>query len=211
MGSAVDRSSAPAGDEASALLFLSEHEAATLDALASRILPGDASDPGASEAQALAYIDRALAGFLRDLQSVYRAGLRELDRFAWADAGKQYAALSAKQQDALLETLDQEWLRQEGESRPAAESEGAPRIAALARFFAIVREHVVQGTFCDPEYGGNCGGVGWRLVGFPGAQFGYSAEQMQRGFDAGAIAPMTLADLRAQMTATRPTAVAEDG
>ena len=59
-----------------ALLFLNQHEAATLDMLAGHIVPGDADDPGAREAGAVTYVDRALAGFLRELQTFYREGLR---------------------------------------------------------------------------------------------------------------------------------------
>jgi gluconate 2-dehydrogenase gamma chain len=66
----------------------------------------------------------------------------------------------------------------------------------LAEFFAAVRQHTIEGTFCDPAYGGNRGAVGWRLLGFPGAQWGYSAEQMRLGFDATEIPVKTLKDLR---------------
>jgi len=63
----------------------------------------------------------------------------------------------------------------------------------------VVREHTIEGFFCDPVYGGNRDAVGWRLVGFPGAQWGYTAEQMQPGFDATSIPIKTLADLRAEL------------
>lgn len=43
-------------------LFFSIHEAATVDALASRLIPGDADDPGAHEAGVVFFIDRTLAG-----------------------------------------------------------------------------------------------------------------------------------------------------
>ena len=49
----------------------------------------------------------------------------------------------------------------------------------LAEFFGAVRLHTIEGMFCDPMYGGNRDCVGWKLIGFPGAQWGYSAEQMQ--------------------------------
>jgi gluconate 2-dehydrogenase gamma chain len=65
----------------------------------------------------------------------------------------------------------------------------------LGSFFAVVREHVVQGFFCDPAYGGNRDGAGWRAVGFPGARWGYSARQMGRDFDSTTIPVTTLADL----------------
>jgi len=42
--------------------FFSIHEADTVDALASRLIPGDESDPGAHEAGVVFFIDRTLAG-----------------------------------------------------------------------------------------------------------------------------------------------------
>lgn len=42
--------------------FFTPHEAATVDALTARIIPGDANDPGAHEAGVVFYIDRALSG-----------------------------------------------------------------------------------------------------------------------------------------------------
>ena len=42
--------------------FFTIHEAETVDALASRLIPGDASDPGAHEAGVVFFIDRMLAG-----------------------------------------------------------------------------------------------------------------------------------------------------
>jgi gluconate 2-dehydrogenase gamma chain len=42
--------------------FFSIHEAATVDALAARLIPGDENDPGAHEAGVVFFIDRMLAG-----------------------------------------------------------------------------------------------------------------------------------------------------
>jgi len=157
------------------LHFLNPVESATLDAMASRIIPGDADDPGAHEAQAVVFIDRTLSGFLRDQQTPYRLGLRRLDEITRERHGRRFVELDATDQDAMLEELDRR-----GD-----------------RFFAVVREHVVQGVFCDPSHGGNRGGTGWRMVGFPGARWGYSAREMARDFDASAIPLTTLADLYA--------------
>ncbi len=43
-----------------------------------------------------------------------------------------------------------------------------------AEFFETVRYHVLEGVFCEPQYGGNRDMIGWRLVDFPGQQFGYA-------------------------------------
>jgi hypothetical protein len=37
-------------------------------------------------------------------------------------------------------------------------------------FFALVRTHTIQGTFCDPFYGGNANFAGWDLIGYPGVR-----------------------------------------
>jgi gluconate 2-dehydrogenase gamma chain len=165
------------------LFFLNQFEAATLDAMAGRIIPGDASDPGAHEAHAVVFIDRALAGFMRDQQTLYRVGLRRLDRHTRERYGRPFVELETAEQDELLSDLD---------GRPRGDEPGD-----LGTFFAVVREHVVQGFFCDPAYGGNRGAVGWRAVGFPGARWGYSAQQMSRDFDSTVIPVSTLADLYA--------------
>jgi gluconate 2-dehydrogenase gamma chain len=68
----------------------------------------------------------------------------------------------------------------------------------LSYFFAVVREHVLQGTFCDPVYGGNRDTVGWKLVGFPGAHWGYTEYQGKLNFDAARLPIKTLGDLRAE-------------
>lgn len=167
-----------ARDERPTLLFFGLDEAATVDALAGRIVPAGPDGPGAREAGAMVYVDHALSGFARDLQAVYQGGLRALDAFAIARFGAAFRHLSESDQDAVLTIID---------------SEEGPE--GLRHFFAVVREHVMQGLFCDPEYGGNRDGIGWRMVGFPGAQWEYTAEQMARDFDATTIDLVQLADL----------------
>lgn len=157
------------------LLFLNQVEAATLEAIAARVVPGDADDPGAREAGSVIYIDRMLAGFGRDQQTLYRVGLRRLDAHTHARDGRAFTDLSPSEQDDLLSEMESS--------------------DALGSFFAVVREHVVQGFVCDPAYGGNRDGVGWKAVGFPGARWGYSARQMERAFDAATIPVTTLEDL----------------
>ncbi|GAB3003025.1 gluconate 2-dehydrogenase subunit 3 family protein [Amycolatopsis acidiphila] len=159
------------------LLFLNREEAAVLDALVEEILPGEEGSPGASEAGVVEYIDRSLAGFLRDLQPVYRAGLTALRELS---GDVTFSDLDAGARREFVATL--------------AES---PDFAG--RFFRIVREHTVQGYFGDPAYGGNRDLAGWKLVGFPGAQWGYSAEQMRPGVDSREIPLLTIKDLYARI------------
>ena len=73
----------------------------------------------------------------------------------------------------------------------------------LGQFFRIVREHTIQGFFGDPAYGGNRDTVGWKLVGFPGAQWGYSPDQMRPGIDSRTIPILTVKDLYARIGDTK--------
>ena len=67
----------------------------------------------------------------------------------------------------------------------------------------MVWAHTIEGLLCDPAYGGNKGAAGWKLIGFPGAQYGYTAEQMQYGADLTKLPIMTLADIQ-KLTEERP-------
>jgi hypothetical protein len=48
-----------------------------------------------------------------------------------------------------------------------------------AAFFALVRTHTIQGTFCDPYYGGNADFVGWDLIGYPGIRLTVTADEQR--------------------------------
>jgi len=52
-----------------------------------------------------------------------------------------------------------------------------------------------EGTFCDPIYGGNLNLVGWKMIGYPGAQPAYSDADMAIGFDQATKKIMTLTDI----------------
>lgn len=165
-----------------ALLFFNVEQARTIDAIAARVIPGSPEDPGAREAGVVTYIDRALAGFHRDLQPLYRSGL-DLLRERCGRTGSRFADRSRADQDAILSELDEE-----------RNEDGQPTSGAL--FFAVVRQHTIHGIFCDPAYGGNRDHAGWRLVGFPGAYWGYEPEHMEVGFDSRTLPIMSLDDLR---------------
>jgi gluconate 2-dehydrogenase gamma chain len=181
--------------------FLNDHEARTVDALAARIIPGDERDPGAREAGAVVYIDRALAGAYDNLQPLYQSGVRDLDQLSRESHGAAFKELGEEQQDAVLTDIDV--IVETLPTEHGAEADGGPglhdpRQARLSYFFAVVREHVLQGTFCDPVYGGNRGTAGWKLVGFPGAHWGYTEHQGELNFDAAQLPIKTLEDLRAE-------------
>jgi gluconate 2-dehydrogenase gamma chain len=150
---------------AGAWLFLTPREARTAEAAMARLFPSDELGPGAVEAGAVVYLDRALAGAERDLQPRYRRGLAGLDGMARARCDRPFAECTADEQDRLLADLEADTAPEFGEP------------GAAPRFFELLRAHTLEGLFCDPAHGGNRGLVGWALLGYPGPRPGYRAEE----------------------------------
>jgi len=148
---------------------LTAQEADLLEAICARIIPTDANGPGAREARAAHYIDRALGGALKDQREAYRAGLAALERYCQSSRRAPFLELDARNQDSVL--IDVE--------TGAAASGGFP--ASSAQFFAMVRTHTLQGTFGDPFYGGNANFIGWDLIAFPGLRLNVIADDQRLG------------------------------
>jgi len=144
---------------------LSAAEAETLEALTARLIPSDANGPGALEAQAARYIDRALGGALASSHDAYRSGLAAVDAYARMSKGSLFAQLSAADQDAILRDM-------EGNAASGF-------VPDAATFFNLVRAHTIQGTFCDPYYGGNTDFVGWDLIGYPGVRLAVTPNEQR--------------------------------
>ena len=144
-----------------ALVSLTAAEAATLRAIIARIIPADENGPGALEARADRFIDRALGGALKNQRTVYSAGLAAVDAYAQSTKGSSFAKLSPADQDALL--TDMQTNRATGFT------------CGSGPFFNLLRTHTIQGTFSDPFYGGNENFIGWDLIGYPGARIAVSA------------------------------------
>jgi gluconate 2-dehydrogenase gamma chain len=153
------------------LQALTAAEADLLDAIVARLIPTDADGAGAREAQAVRYIDRALAGALASSREAYRRGLAALDRYSRSSRGAAFTSLSATDQDSVL--IDVE--------TGAATGSGAGFDGSSAAFFALVRSHTWQGTFGDPFYGGNANFVGWDLIGYPGVRTTVTADDQRLG------------------------------
>lgn len=201
----VDHSPA-APEESVALTFFNDVEARTIEAIAERIVPDTGDGAGATSAGVVYYIDRAVSGVSTHLQHVYRTGLRALERDCAAQHGASFPAMSSDQQDAVIRRYLGPELVEEGTTTPQMygdeleqRAEAQADHSILLRLFAVVREHTIEGFFCDPVYGGNRGAIGWKLVGFPGAYWGYTEKQMGPGFDGRTLPIKTLSDLRAQL------------
>ena len=137
------------------LVYFDAGTAAEVEALAETILPAD-DKPGAREAGVIWFIDRALAGYDKDLQPVYSSGLREVQtrRAALFPGSVDIAGLTAEQRTALVRDMEK------------------------TELFGLLRKHTVLGFFGSPKYGGNRNGASAKVLGYQEAMmytppFGY--------------------------------------
>lgn len=136
---------------------LSDPRRATLAALAARLIPGDASSPGAVEAGVPDFVVSQLAEYFPAMLEQVEAGLDALDGAAKGTAGQTFTELLPEPQDELLAAVE-------------AES-----------WFELVLQLSIDGFLCDPRHGGNRDLVGWRLVGYPGVTMAPSEADQQLG------------------------------
>jgi hypothetical protein len=135
---AVSAVPAPRGFE-----FLNAADAADIEAVSAQIVPSGTT-PGAREAHAVNFIDRAMSTFFAARAHDFSAGLREFQaKFAASNPARvSFAETGSNEQVAYLKTVD-----------------GTP-------FFETVRTLTLLGMFSSPKYGGNYRGSGWKLMGF---------------------------------------------
>lgn len=155
-----------AAAEGAPFTILTPEEARTMEAFASQIIPSDRSSPGAKEAGAIWFIDRALGkGYFPEFREPITAGIADLDARARARrAGiRGFADLSAADQVRVMRQIEK------------------------TPFFFMGRMLSVMGVLADPSHGGNRNDVGLRILGIdhqPTYQppFGwYDAEEARQG------------------------------
>lgn len=142
---------------------LTSAQAADLEAMAMRILPSDGT-PGAKEAGVVHFIDQALGSFAASRKPAVLEGLTDLNQRAgvrWPVI-KAFSALAPAQQDELLKTIQD------------------------TAFFGMIRFSTLAGMFANPSYGGNHGGIGWKLIGHRShgvnqPPFGYYDAEARKG------------------------------
>jgi gluconate 2-dehydrogenase gamma chain len=140
---------------------LSPTERATLEAVAERLIPTDELGPGAVDAGAVIYIERALDGPHAKHAGAYSAGIAAIEAAAAARHGAGFCELDAPQQDAILASFEQSSQRSERD------------------FFELTRTHVLEGMFGDPSWGGNIDRAGWRLLDYPGPRRVWTEHEQQ--------------------------------
>jgi gluconate 2-dehydrogenase gamma chain len=173
--------------------FLTAAERAFIVAATARLIPASPVGPSAVEADVPVFIDRQLAGpfgrgdhyFLggpwpkgvaeQGYQSrfspaqFYRAAIAAIDRYV-ADSFKTatFAKLNTADQDKLLRSLEA------GQVQLGGGVDGKA-------FFAMLLQNTKEGYFADPIYGGNKDLSAWKMIGFPGAHYDYSAWVTRHG------------------------------
>jgi gluconate 2-dehydrogenase gamma chain len=165
-------------------LYFTADEAATVEAIADRLIPVDESGPGGKDAGCAVFIDRQLAGSFGDARRLYmrapfangttsqgpqspiapkeryRTSLAALDAYCKATfAGKSFTGLTTAEQDQVLSALEKAEIKLNDADGKA--------------FFETILANTLEGFFADPIYGGNRDMVGWKLIGFPGARYDY--------------------------------------
>jgi hypothetical protein len=140
---------------------LSSAQRATLEAIAERLIPTDELGPGAVEAGAVVYIERALGGFHAQHAERYASGIAAIEAAAADRHGKGFRELDADDQDELLAAFER--------SERSGERD----------FFELVRAHVLEGMFGDPAWGGNVDRAGWRLLDYPGPRRVWTEREQQ--------------------------------
>lgn len=144
--------------------FLTQQEAADLDAFAAQIIPSSDGTPGAREAGAVYFADYVLSTINSEQQPDFRSALKELHlAAAKVQPGAPFASLPIEKQLAVMKAMDKQPDSGDANSSVAAET-GAGNKAAEA--FSGLRTVVLMGTFCDPSLQGNRLKIGWNLIGF---------------------------------------------
>ncbi|ABF41660.1 hypothetical protein Acid345_2659 [Candidatus Koribacter versatilis Ellin345] len=139
---------AVANPESASLGFLDAATAGDVTAIAAQIVPSD-DGPGATEAGAVYFFDRALTTFAAGQATDFRSGMAELSkrRLQMFPGSTSFAALTKEQQLQLLRAIEK------------------------TDFFGLLKTLTVMAWLGSPEYGGNRKSVGWKYIGFDDAGF----------------------------------------
>ncbi len=150
-----------------ALEVLTAEEAETLEAICDCLIPSDENGPGAKEARAVHYIDRSLASENISSRHDYMVSVSAINDYSRTTRGKPYYQLIRDEQNSIL-------LGVQRNKVPGCSPSGPG-------FFNMVRNHTIDGTFCDPYYGGNQNFVGWDMLRYPGIRLSASETDVSMG------------------------------
>jgi hypothetical protein len=170
-------------------VWLDDQQYQVLTAACDRLVPGSDSFPSASDAGVPDYIDGLLGAFLVDPPRIWAGGptsgrhggtagfadfhrLAPLDELAWRMRIEGSQGLPEREFNGPVVGL-QERYREGlaalgGDFGRLGTDEQEARLRALPDFTDLLYDHVCEGMYGAPEYGGNRDQVGWRAIGFEG-------------------------------------------
>jgi hypothetical protein len=170
-------------------IWLSASEYDTLRAACQRMVPGDERAPSAEEAGVADYIDTLLGAFSFDPPRIWAGGptsgrhggaarfgefvpLNALETLAWRIRIEGSQGRAEREFNGPVVGLQERYrsgLAALGADFAAAGTgEQARRLRADPDFCDLLWEHVCEGLYGAPEYGGNRDGVGWRDLDYEG-------------------------------------------
>jgi gluconate 2-dehydrogenase gamma chain len=157
--SAAEHAHQAAKSDHPALEVFTTDQAREVEALATCIIPSDAT-AGAREAGVVYFIDRALKTFFSEALPVYQKGLEAAQKTT-ADLFPGVSRFSAATEEQKQKIFA--YLADESEGPQS----GARRLApgASPDFFQTLRVHTIFGFLVDPEGGGNRDFAGWKAIG----------------------------------------------
>ena len=180
---------------------LSDHERATIEAAAARIVPSD-EDAGAREAGVIDYIEGLLAADEVDADLDPREK-KEYANFLLGSLGGRteeqqatlfkLAGLGSRHVPAYRDgVLELDRLASElvaGKDFLGLDDAGRDRVlTALDErkdpFFTLLLTHTMEGFYGHPRHGGNRDRAGWQVLDYPGPSFPHGNEQPYGWYDA---------------------------
>jgi hypothetical protein len=169
--------------------WLSDDEYATLSAACDCMIPASENGPGAVAAGVPDYIDGLLGAFTVEPPRIWAGGptsgrmggeaafvrfhkLTALDELAWRMRIEGSLGLPEREFNGPVTGWQERYRRglaALGEDfAGAGPDEQAVRLRSDQEFAPLLYQHVCEGMYGAPEYGGNRGGVAWRAIGFAG-------------------------------------------
>lgn len=168
--------------------FLSDSQRRILEAACARLVPAD-DEPDAAKLGAADYIDGLLGAFAVDPPRIWAGGpwsgrfggtpsfarfhrLAARDELAWRTRIEGSQGIPERERLGPVIGLQQRYaeglaaLGDDFPALPAAEQD--LRLKSVGPFLGLLYEHVCEGLYAAPEYGGNRDLLGWRSIGYLG-------------------------------------------
>ena len=132
--------------------FFTEEEARTIVAFAEQIIPAD-SDPGATDANVINFIDKQLVSHYLRFQEEYRKGIPAIEKSSSEIHGKAFYELGWKTQTKFMEQMESGELPEKNWQN-----------INQRNFFRMVMDHSLQGFYGSPRHGGNKDYVSYKMI-----------------------------------------------